>query len=756
MSLAGRTVDRLWSASYRNELLALAGLTIVAVVASDSLPWGIVSFGVIDGAGILLHTIGIILVYRTGRFINFAQIQIGLIGASLFTGLVQGQLLLRSVNPMCGDCIGSEPSKAVLGANFVVSAAMGLAAAVLVSLVCYYLVVQRFAHQPRLVLAIATIFVAQTLIALQRKMGDWLTTADQRELERVNPYAASPPPWDVKISIDPVELHLDAVLTIAVGVLAIAGVAGYLRLTATGRAVRAAADNPPRARTLGINTSGVTARIWVIVGLLSGAAGILSAMGSGSAGAADSDVVVISVRTLVMVLAVAVVARFGSLLMAGLAAVVFGIVEEAAIWAKSSSAPLDAGFVLIIGGLLLLQRYRAGRADSDETGGWQAVREVRPIPPELKEIPVVRAWTRFGGFLAAAVLIGLPWVLSPSKTNIASIHILYVIIGVSLLLLTGWAGQVSLGQFGFAALGAWVTATSELPLIAAIVVAGAAGAVAALIVGLPALKLRGLNLAITTLAFAVSATTLFITADYLGTHLPTTMPSASLFGIDVSGQRPFYYLCLVLTAIAVAAVIGLRRSRTGRVLIATRDNEATAQTYGVNLLRTRLTAFAFAGFLAAAAGSVLAYGFGSVTPGAFTPEMSLTLFAFAVIGGLGGVFGPIIGMTYLAVLTLLGANELVQALGTGLVGLIVLAGLPGGLAQGLYDVRDAMLRRVAARYRLVVPSLFADRDPTTLQDRAALDEKRTRDRYTPTRFEPADQWALDRYGKTATKERIGG
>lgn len=750
--------DRLRSLSYRNELLVLVALVIIAFAASDSLPLGIVSFGVISGAGVLLHAIGVILVYRTGRFINFAQIQIGLIGAGLFTGLVQGQLFIRLANPVCGECIGAEPSQAVLGANFVLAAVLGLSASVFVALVCYYLVVQRFANQPRLVLTIATIFVAQALIALQGKMGDWLTTEDQRDIERINPYAPSPPPWKLNISIDPVELHLDAVLTIAVAVLAVAGISAYLRFTSTGTAVRAAADNAPRARTLGINTSGVTARIWLIVGLVSGAAGILTSMGSGSAGSADSDVVVIPVRMLVLVLAVAVVARFASLTMAALAAVVFGVLQEAAVWSMSSSAPLDAAFVVIIGGLLLLQRYRAGRADTDDSGGWQAVREVRPIPPELRRIPIVRAWTRVGGAVVAVVLIGLPWVLSPSKTNIASIHVLYVIIGVSLLLLTGWAGQVSLGQFAFAALGAWVTATSELPLPAAIVVAGLAGAVAALVVGLPALKLRGLNLAIMTLAFAVSATTLFITTDYLGEHLPTTMPTPTLVGFDVSGQRPFYYLSLVLATLAVVAVIGLRRSRTGRALIATRDNEATAQSYGINLLRTRLTAFAFSGFLAAAAGAMLAFAYGAVTPAAFAPEMSLTLFAFAVIGGLGGVAGPVIGMTYLAILTLLNANELVHALGSGLVGLLVLAALPGGLAQGMYDVRDAMLRRVAARYRLVVPSLFADRDPTSVEDRAPLDEKRTRDRYTPARFEPDDQWALERYGKTGpkTKERIGG
>ncbi|MEQ4210107.1 hypothetical protein [Actinopolymorpha sp. B9G3] len=764
---------------YTSELVALVLLLGVALFAGESLPLGITSIGVVSGFGVLLHAIGMILVYRTGRFLNFAQVQIGLVGAALFTALVQGELLLRAVDPLCGGCVGPDPSRTWEIANFLVAVVLGLVLSVLTSLVMYYLVVQRFANQPRLVLTIATVFVAQALVGLQSQLGWLLTTEDQREVERVNPFAASPLPWSFAIPLEPAQLRLDGIVTIVVGVVAVLVTAAYLKYSSTGVAVRAAAENGNRARTLGIDTIGVTARIWLLVGVLSGAAGILTAFGSGSSGSAAAasgagsgeNVAVLPVRTLVLILAIAVVARFASFTMAALAALVFGILQESTVWSWSSTAPLEVGFVVIIGVLLVLQRYRASRADADSTGtgGWRANHEVRPVPRELRGIPVVRAWTRTAWILAVVVVAGLPWVLSPSQTNIASIHLAYVIIGASLLVLTGWAGQVSLGQFAFAAVGAFVAGFSGLPLLVAVPVAGVGGAVAALLVGVPALKLRGLNLAIMTLAFAVSATTLFVTGDYLGRFLPTTMPRQSLVGIDLSNQRTFYYLTFVLAAVAVAAVLGLRRSRTGRVLIASRDNESTLQSYGVNLLRIRLAAFVFAGFLAAAAGAILASAYGAVTPAAFTPEMSLTLFAFTVIGGLGGIVGPVIGMVYLAVLTLLNANPLVQAVGSGLVGLFVLAALPGGLAQGLYDARDAMLRRVAARHRIVVPSLYADRDPAAAFERAPLDERRgRRSAAVQGRFEPDGQWALQRYGSdgaatgtnepraTMTKERIGG
>jgi branched-subunit amino acid ABC-type transport system permease component len=160
---------------------------------------------------------------------------------------------------------------------------------------------------PAIVMTIAMIFVAQLLMTVQHQVGMWLTTEDQRDLEGINPHAPSPPPWEVNVDLDPARLRLDGILTIVVGLSAVAGIAAYLRFSSTGVAIRAAAENPSRARTLGINTVGVTARIWVLVGLLSGAAGILTAFSQGAAGGTEQNVVVLPVRMLVLILAVAVV-----------------------------------------------------------------------------------------------------------------------------------------------------------------------------------------------------------------------------------------------------------------------------------------------------------------------------------------------------------------------------------------------------------------------------------------------------------------
>jgi branched-chain amino acid transport system permease protein len=372
----------------------------------------------------------------------------------------------------------------------------------------------------------------------------------------------------------------------------------------------------------------------------------------------------------------------------------------------------------------------------------------------------VRKWLRLGTLLAAGFVLGLPWVLSPAQTSLASSFGIYMIVGFSLLVLTGWAGQISLGQFAFATIGAWAAAASHLPFLLALPLAGVVGAIAAVIVGLPALKLRGLHLAISSLAFAVSASALFLGDGFFGKHLPASLHRPVLLGLDLGDQRVFYYTILLFVVLTMLGVVGLRRSRTGRVLIAARDNEASAQAFGVNLLRIRLSAFAVSGFMAAIAGALFAYNLSTVAPAAFSPVQSVRVFTFAVIGGLGGLAGPIIGFTYQGLLTFLSSEPSIQSLGAGALGLLLLIWLPGGLAQGFYDIRDAMLRRVAARHRIVVPSLTADTRAGSVDNRARMQPKVRSGGsaiFVPTRYEPEGQWALARYGSDdpSLKERVG-
>jgi branched-chain amino acid transport system permease protein len=167
-------------------------------------------------------------------------------------------------------------------------------------------------------------------------------------------------------------------------------------------------------------------------------------------------------------------------------------------------------------------------------------------------------------------------------------------------------------------------------------------------------------------------------------------------------------------------VTGVRRSRTGRVLVAIRDNEVAARSYGVNVTRATLGAFAMSGFLAAVAGALFVHQQSGLAADPYLPQRSLDLFSMVVIGGLGSLPGAVLGATYVH-----GANFFLplewQFLASGIGLLLILLLFPAGLGGVLADLRDEALRRVARRRGLVVPSLLS----ATVQRTAAESEALT-------------------------------
>ena len=754
------TAARRFSAvPFANEAAAIALLVGIMQLFPEGTPASVYVIGSIGAAPIILNAIGMVLVYRANRFINFAQIQFGIFAAVVFDGLARGRTLPLALHGICSGCASVTPGGAMDTVNLVLAAVIALAASALVAVGVYAIVIRRFAKSPVLVSTIVTLFVAQALSGVQGKVTDKLV--HRTDLERGTALRTLKPPVDHVWTIAGFPVHLPQLVLVALVPVVLVGMAVYLRRSETGVAIRAAADNPQRAQTLGVDVANVTSRVWLISGLLSGVAALLPALLQGAVQKTEGPTT-IPVGQLVVILTVLVMARFTNIWFVALGALVLSVLQSAVQLSYSSQAPLDAGFVFLVGVLLLLQRERTTRANREDFSGLDVTRELRPIPRELRTLPIVRTYVRSGWAVGVAVLVGLPWALSVAKTSLLVDTFGLVIVGLSVLVLTGWAGQVSLGQFGFAAIGAWAAASSGWPFPLALVLAAVCGAVAAVIVGLPAMKLKGLSLAISTLAFAVSAHALFIDSRYLGSSLPESLPSPTILGFDLGDEKTTYYMTLLFVGAACAVVLSLRRTRTGRVLIALRTNEATAQSFGINPLRARLTAFSVSGAMAAVAGALLAFHLGRVAPEAYSSDKSLVVFLYTVVGGLGGIAGPILGMGFYAcVYFFFSGNALVQyaAAGTGAVLLMLMA--PGGLAQLAYQVRDAMLRRVAFRLRIPVPSLMGDNGAALTMDRAPLDEKREGPRrpgeLLPLRYKPHGQWALARYGASdGVKERVGG
>jgi branched-chain amino acid transport system permease protein len=190
----------------------------------------------------------------------------------------------------------------------------------------------------------------------------------------------------------------------------------------------------------------------------------------------------------------------------------------------------------------------------------------------------------------------------------------------------------------------------------------------------------------------------------------------------------------------------MRRSRTARVLIACRENEPLAQTYGVNLMRVRLASFAISGFIAALAGGLIAYAQYGVHSQQFDVSSSIYMFLIAVIGGLGSLAGPLISAGFYFTINTFGSNLVVALAATGVGVVALLLFLPGGLSEAFYGVRDAWLRRVAERYRIDVPSLIEDGGGRR-GERARIAPKQRpggAQIHVPVRYRLDDQWTLER------------
>jgi branched-chain amino acid transport system permease protein len=218
-----------------------------------------------------------------------------------------------------------------------------------------------------------------------------------------------------------------------------------------------------------------------------------------------------------------------------------------------------------------------------------------------------------------------------------------------------------------------------------------------------------------------------------------------VLGIDFSDQRVFYYFVLAFLVVTVVATLGLRRSRTGRALIACRDNETLAQAFGINLVRLRLSAFAMSGFVAALAGGLFAYAQFGVKSQTFDVSASINMFLIAVIGGLGSIAGPLIGAAYYGAVNIFSDNPLIALASTGIGVVVLLLFLPGGLGEGAFRIRDALLRRVADRHHIDVPSLIADGRPRRRGQAPIAPKQRPGGGkiLVPARYRVDGQWTLD-------------
>jgi branched-chain amino acid transport system permease protein len=649
---------------------------LAAAVLPHGAPVGIVLSGIVLGTANGLLAIGLILIYRTNRIVNFAYGSLGSVA-----GLFGVQLYLSS------------------GWNYFL--AMGVAVILGLALggIVEFLVIRRFARQSRLVLTVATIGLAQVLGGMELLLPELFDA-------NAGPLGGFRSPINDKVfEIDPVIFTGDHIVILAVVPLVIGVLAWFLGRTDAGIAMRAAAENLDRARLLGIPVARLSTLVWIVGGGLSALTYVLTVP---SKGAVPSGLA--GPGLLLPALAAAVLARMESLPVAFFAAAGLGALEQLVFWNGNVPSAADVVFLLVILAGLLFRRDRMGRL-SDTSSSWTDTAVARPIPFELRRLPEVRTAKAVLYLLLAVAAVAAPFVYGSSTTLTLSLTLVWAMVAVSLVVLTGWGGHISLGQFAIVGVGA-VTAGNmvtklDADLFVALLVAGVVGGVVALLLGLPALRIRGLFLAVTTLAFAVALDSYFLNPTYFAEWIPDQFERPNLWQRwPLERARTMYFLCLAFLVLVIFLARGVRRARAGRVLIASRDNRRAAEAASVPTTTVILSGFVFSGILAGIAGGLHVVLLHGARIGSYQPVYSLEVFAMAVIGGMGSVGGVLLGVFSLRALQNVDAKYRLLVSGTSL--LAVLLVVPGGLGQVAFNVRDRFLKLVARRRNVLVPSLVAD------------------------------------------------
>ena len=642
--------------------------------------------GTINGLTIGLLAVGLVLVYKANRFINLAHAQLGTLSAVVLAKFVRDWGLSWWL-------------------SFPIAIALGVATG---------MVVERFIIRPLRArskstetLLLVSIGVAQLLLAL-------VFIPALRPDNSGNAATTYPLPFHKKVELGGIVLNADYLLILALVPLIVAALALFLRYSLMGKMIRGAASNPEEARLCGISIGRVSAVTWAIAGGLSAVTAVLLAPSQGSFDSAQ-----LGPDLLLRSLGAAAVGGFVSVPAACVGGVGLGLVEAYARYFAHDGA--DALLVLF-GAILLVFVVRArvinrGQAavDTSTTAGRSPLR----VPAGLANHFLVRNQRLL--LAAAGLAVGLVVPLLPFFNTEAhrfelALILVYAMVGVSLTIVVGWAGQVSLGHFALVGVGAFITARLSphaWSLPALVVLAGLAGAALMAAAGLPALRLRGLTMAVTTLGVAVVAPAWLFRQSWFGSDAP--------FGLLVEPVRiardmgaPFeqgevYYTALVVLALTLLVMSALRDSVPGRLVVAVRDNEAAASAFGITPATVKLAILAVSGFVAASAGVLWAEAWRNVAAGQFSPALSMSILAVPVIGGLGSLAGAVaaavllFGPTYF----LTGFTEAIFGefsahigfqLALGGIGLVgVQLAYPTGVAGAAQEVWERVLQRVAAR-----------------------------------------------------------
>lgn len=646
---------------------------------------GYLVLGISQGLIYGLLALGLVLVYKGSRILNLAHPYFGLLCAFVCHWLTAE--------------VGFLPFERGSVARFCIAAPIALVLIGLNGWNIEHQLIRKLRGAPRLVGLVLTIALAQGTLGL-------VTLLFNRSEDQFFRFRELPPLFTARIDAGALAVSGGSIqVFVAVPLLAL-GLALFFRRTKFGIAVRAAAENGESARLLGISADRVSSFTWVAGSLMAGLAGILITVQRGGL-----DVTTLSTGFLVRALAAALIGGLTSLPGALVGGMVLGQVESLTQWVVSVTNPPFwitewvkpelLSFLVVI--IVLIFRPSGLFGQREETEDKVAfVPTLRDLPRVLRDTAIARWVGRavLGMGLVIAVAVSF---LTGSETNgHLVLVVVYAMVGVSLTVLMGFTGQISLGHWALVGVGAFATANLfsrlHVPYFLALPLVVLIGMAVSLVIGLPALRIRGLYLAVVTLAFAfLCEFTLFKTRLVAGSQAGVrwTPPTYGPLDLAAPSGRPLFLLSLVLLAFSLWVARNIARSRTGRAFFALRENEKAAATFGVELTGVKLLAFAASGGIAALAGAVHATLNSPVIATAFPASTSLVLISVVMIGGIGSLSGSVLGAFLVAGLPSIlkyENNRWLVPIGTGILLLVVIVRARGGMAGAVQAVRYRLVR----------------------------------------------------------------
>lgn len=641
-------------------------------------------FGLANGAIYAALALTLVVTYRSSGVINFSSGTLALLGAYTYAFLRRGEFLIPVPGfPKTVD-IGTE-----LG--FVPAAAISVAICALTGLLIYLLVFRPLRDVPPVGKAVASIGVMLVLSGMfTLRIG-----VDGVQTQPILPVDS----WKVA----GVNVTSDRVWFAIIIVAIAAALAAAYRFTRFGLLTRAAANTEKGAYVSGIKPDRIAAANWMISGAVAALAGILI-----------SPILPLTPNSftllIVPALAAAVVAGFDRILPAVVAGIAIGMAQSDLTYLAGTWTwlPTSGRSELVV--LVLILFVLVARAKPLPSRGLN-LRASLGRAPRPQSIAMPTLVSSVVGVVAVFVFSG-DWLIALITSFI------FAIITLSLVVVTGYAGQVSFAQLTLAGVAGFSLATLTdswgVPFPLAPLIAATIASIVGVIVGLPALRVRGLPVAIVTLATAVALEAFwFANSDFVGSS-GKDVTGPTLFGLDLRSRVGLDYprvqfglLVLTVLVLVGVAVAKLRMSRLGSQMLAVRANERSAAGAGVAVVRVKLIAFAIGSFIAGLGGSMLAYFQGNVTFVSFSTFIGLTLFATAYLAGItsisGGVAAGLIGIGGMVPLILnkvggLSGEWFAVIAGLGLI--LTLIGNPEGVVGPIHE-------RLQRRRRDKAPSVGA-------------------------------------------------